>query len=108
MGVLLTDLKLQDGSTTGNGNAADMSGQSEYVTIYAFGTGTISSGSLIIEEAHASTYNGTWSQLSTVSCTAVSTAVQAIHLQGNFKFIRARISNNVSGGGNITVHLVAD
>ena len=108
MGMLLTSLTLQNGSTTGNGNVADMSGQSEYVTLYCAGTGTISSGTITIEEAHTSTYSGTWSQLATVASTNISTAVQAVHLTGNYLFIRARISNNVSGGGNVTVTLVAD
>ncbi len=71
------------------------------------GSGTISGGTLLIEEADYGDdeppYSGTWSQLVSVACSDVTGGAQkGVHLSlGAYGYLRARISSAVTGGGTI-------
>lgn len=71
------------------------------------GSGTISDGTVVIESAHAHDYGGTWNQLDEIDATTLTGGA----LYGNTfpmvpgGFCRARISDNITGGGSITVRL---
>ena len=71
------------------------------------GAGTISSGTVIIESAHASDYSGTWNELDSVDASTLSGGKlygnTFPHVPGGF--VRARVSVEIAGGGNITVRL---
>lgn len=71
------------------------------------GTGTINSGTVVIESAHAYDYSGTWKELDSIDASTLSGG----KLDGNTfpvvpgGFCRARVSVEIAGGGNITAYL---
>jgi hypothetical protein len=71
------------------------------------GTGTISSGTVVIESAHAYDYSGTWKELDSIDASTLTGGA----LDGNTfpvvpgGFVRARVSVQIQGGGNITAYL---
>jgi hypothetical protein len=109
MGVLLAKLLLQNAATTGNGNAANLMGMSKNITFFIEGSGTITGGTISLESARTKDYTGDWSVIQSVNATDVnSDAVKAVHVVGNFLAVRARISSDITGGGNVSVELVAE
>lgn len=99
---------LQDAQTTGNGTAVDVS-KAYAVTIYCEGTGTTSGGVITIEEARDTATAGTWSALTTINATQVTGGADiAVHLNGVYIAVRARISSTITGGGTITCELLAN
>ncbi len=96
---------LQSAATTGNGVAHDCGSDGAYIGFYIVPSGTISAGAVTYETAPTSTYAGTWAPLGT-AVTAVTDTVQFNTYVAPLLFVRARISTNVTGGGNLTVHIV--
>lgn len=102
-------------ATTGTGPAVFVGGYNN-LTVYITGTGTVSSGTLLIEEAYwdesqgyTAAYTGTWSQIKSLTGgTDFGTNAQTgYHLTTSaYSHVRARISSNIGGGGNITVWLI--
>lgn len=104
-------------STTGAGTPVDCS-QVRDITAWVIGSGTISTGTLIFEEAY---YNAgwesgnapsvstptVWSQLpnASIACTEVTTGAQKAYQlpPGKYAYVRPRLSAAVTGGGSITV-----
>lgn len=89
-------------------------------TVTVIGVGTISAGTLIIEEADydplgQAPYSGTWSQIDSIDCTAVSggkteSSHEPVSAPGAYVFsqVRGRFSVDISGaGGSVTVLLRA-
>lgn len=101
------------GVTSGMSQAINRLGQEE-VSLYVRGIGTISGGTLLIEEADygddEAPYSGTWSQLASIACSDVTGGAQkGVHLTlGAYGYLRARISSNVTGGGSIAVVMLSD
>ncbi len=101
-------MTLMNAVTTGTGGILLVAGDSERLTISVLGSGTISGGTLILEESY---YNpegpvsaGTWSQLVSVTASTLSGGVEQIyHFPASIWAVRARISSNITGGGTITV-----
>jgi hypothetical protein len=56
------------------------------------------------------TYIGTWSSISTTNASDVSAGkMKAVHLTvASYGHVRARISDAITGGGTITVRIVAN
>lgn len=80
------------------------------VTIAVQGNGTISAGTLVIEESYgqdsaAGEYAGTWSTLATIDLTTLTGGEQVVvHFAGSVWHLRARIGTAVSGaGGSVDV-----
>jgi hypothetical protein len=94
-------------ATTGTGNAADFAALARELTVFVQGNGTITGGTLVIEEARSPDYTGTWSQIGS-AVTPVSNSVQAIHITGCFLALRARVTSNILGGGSVTVEFVGN
>lgn len=93
--------------TTGTGLGVAVPNSSHYPRIHARGSGTISGGTVIIEEALDPDYTGTWSLLATLTAVSFTGgAEQVIHILGNIGAIRARISSDITGGGNMSVDLI--
>jgi hypothetical protein len=71
------------------------------------GAGTITNGTVIIESAHAADYSGTWNELDSIDASTLSGGKlygnTFPHVPGGF--VRARVSVQIDGGGNITVRL---
>ena len=103
--VLLTD------KTSGMSMPIDVSHYSN-VTIYLKGEGTISAGTLIVEEAdYVDAYAGSWSDITgdvPIDCTEVTGGAQKAYQVpiGAYGYLRARIGTTISGaGGSISVVL---
>jgi len=81
------------------------------LTFYFVGTGTISGGTVVIEEADWDVLNsgtmpgGAWGQVTTVPPAGFSAgATQAVHLQrGAYGAVRVNITSPLTGGGTVTV-----
>lgn len=67
------------------------------------GTGTISSGTVVLEEnGQDPNYAGTWSQITSISAsTLTGGASQVVHIEGSMVFVRWRISVAIGGGGSV-------
>lgn len=85
------------------------------ITLYLFGHGTTSSGSITFEEADKDPsktidgYDGTWAAVGTAVAASGVTGgkVLATHFAaGAYGLIRARIDTVIGGGGSISVVLV--
>lgn len=98
------------GVTAGTSQPVDMSLHG-LLSIYLTGTGTITGGTILIEEADyanpAVGYAGTWAQLGTVTATGLTAGAQLVtHLvDASYGFVRVRISAAITGGGSITAVL---
>lgn len=94
---------------TSNGNSATIETSNNNHVITVKGAGTITSGTISIEEADDENYTGTWSVVFTVTASDVTAgAAKAIHITGAFRALRARISVAIGGGGSISADLVSD
>jgi len=97
---LLTD------KTTGMSMPIDVSHYSN-ITIYLKGAGTISAGTLIVEEAdYVNNYTGTWSDITgpvPIDCTDVTAGQQKAYQVplGAYGFLRVRIGTAVAGAGGV-------
>ena len=101
------------GVTSGTSPAINRLG-SEAISLYVRGSGTITGGTLLIEEADYGddepVYSGTWSQVTSITCSDVTGGAQkGVHLSlGSYGYLRARISSAVTGGGTIAVVMLSD
>lgn len=96
-------------ATMGTGTAINAAGRQGLV-LYVRGTGTISTGVITVEEADfnpatESEYAGTWSSITTINANTTTGGAQtAYHFTGlAYRYVRARITTNLTGGGNVTV-----
>lgn len=95
--------------TTGTSEAIAIPITSKHLLISLSGTGTITAGTLLIEESNSFDLAGIWSQLYSATLTGVTAgATQILHFKGTFNFIRARFSANVTGGGNVSATVTSD
>lgn len=98
------------GVTTGQSNGIDRQADG-VLSFFVRGIGVIGGGTLIIEEAdwgdYERDYTGTWSQIQSVTLSALSGGgQQAVHIvDSSYGYVRVRISSPVTGGGSITVAL---
>lgn len=107
--MISDDKLLQSAQTTGNGSVYDLGARSLTITFYLTGNGTTSGGEITYETSDDPTYTGTWALLATaVNASDVSGNKKKITtVTGCFRIVRARISSNITGGGNIDVRVVA-
>ena len=81
------------------------------LSFYIRGIGTVSTGTLIIEEAdiapNEQDYTGTWSQIASITLSALTGgAQQAYHIvDSSYGYVRVRLSAAVTGGGSAYVVL---
>lgn len=82
------------------------------LSFFVIGAGTISGGTVLIEEASSPTYAGTWSQIATIDPTTVTGGAQTVYHtppDNSFSYVRARISSDITGsGGAVSVTLRAN
>lgn len=95
------------GVTSGQSVAFDAA-QAELLTIAVVGNGTISGGTVLIEEAMwletQMPYSGTWSTMYTVTASGLSGGAQQLfHFPPSaYARYRVRISSNITGGGGVS------
>lgn len=77
--------------------------ETELSTVYLYGAGTVSGGTVVVEEAHDETYAGTWSVIQSVTASTLNGAGLAIHIGGYVAALRVRVSSAITGGGSIGV-----
>lgn len=95
--------------TTGTGDPVTFPVNSSNIRVHSRGAGTVSGGTIVIEEANDPLFSGTWSTLQTITASALTGGIeQVLHIVGTLAAIRARISSNITGGGTVTVEVVAD
>jgi hypothetical protein len=101
------------GVTSGTGAPVLIQGNVSFLTIYVLGVGTISTGTLIIEEAlldptgqvATGGFGGTWSaigapvDLTLLTGGGANGLMGGIHITGTFSAIRTRIGTSVTGTG---------
>lgn len=97
--------KSLDAATTGTGTvkALNHCRQVEWRIDYS---GTVSGGTIVIEYAHSGDYAGTWSLLDTITAANLSAGTEGFGTYpGLCPFVRARVTSNITGGGNITARI---
>lgn len=92
--------------TTGTGIGVVLPITSSNPRVHMRSIGVITGGVVVLEEASAPDYTGTWSTLFTY--TPATNSEQVIHILGTIGALRARVSSNILGGGTITAELVSD
>lgn len=99
---------LQSAATTGNGLAVAIPANFQNHNVSVEGSGTITGGTISIEEADTPDYTGDWSVITTINGTDVtSDAIKVTHVAGLVRALRARISSDITGGGNVTVEVTS-
>ena len=81
--------------------------------VYVVGNGTISTGAVTIQEAwinphnEAAGYSGTPDDVGSAITAVTDSQVAATLTEGPYAYLRAKISTGVTGGGTVSVYLVA-
>lgn len=91
-------------ATTGTGKsfAANSCKQATWTTVC---DGTVSGGTILIEQASSTDYAGTWYLLDTITAANASSGTEGYGtFPGVVAFIRARISSDITGGGSVSVY----
>lgn len=69
-------------------------------------SGTVSAGTIVIEQASSRSYAGTWYLLDTIDAANAAAGTEGYGtFPGVVDFVRARITSNITGGGTVTVYL---
>lgn len=90
---------------TGNGQAIACAARVKNHTIFITGSGTISGGTVTIEEAADPTFAGGWQTVTTAinATNATAGAIIVTHFTQSSIALRARVSAAITGGGSIQV-----
>ena len=96
-------------ATTGSGTTIAIPSNMDNCQIEVLGAGTVSGGTLLLEEnANDPAYTGTWSTLATITAsTLTGGASQVFHILGTMRFFRGRVSASITGGGTVSVNVIA-
>lgn len=89
---------LQDAKTTGNGNVIVIPSSITKHRLTIKGSTGVSAGTIQPESANASDYSGTWSQIGGGPITVVDDTELEYNWEGNYSFIRSRISTDITDG----------
>lgn len=105
--MLHSSVLLQSAATTGNGNAVNLhiAGAGDHHTLYVNGAGTITAGKIQWETARSASESGAWAPLAAELVVAAGEQKQTF--TGPLYAVRARISEDVAGGGSVTVRMIS-
>lgn len=106
MGTRGDIVTILDAKTTGTSTVMTTDYKVPIQTIVLWWNGTCSGGTVSIEAAMASDTSDTWAVITTVS--AHSDIVDYVTVSVPTHSIRARVSSNVTGGGNVTIYYVGN
>ena len=106
---MINDQALLTAATTGS-NTYELGGTNRDLSVYIAATGTVSAGKLQMETAHDPSYTGTWAPLGAeVALTTLTGSLSSIsHYSGPHRVIRARMTQDITGGGSVSVYIVAN
>lgn len=101
-------------STTGTGLACAVPESHSRFVFEVIGVGTVSGGTILIEEAHDAEYTGTWDTLLSITAADISGGEVGMYRVDPavvppeliIRALRARISSDITGGGSVTVRIV--
>lgn len=95
--------------TTGTGESAGIPTPNRNVRVVATGEGIISGGTILIELSDDPAFSGIWELLETITATDLTAGAKHISFTTDkLGAIRARVSANITGGGNATVEFTCD
>jgi len=95
-------VNLQTAATTGNGTVLAIPSSFRYHDFMITGAGVVSAGAVTLETSNDPADAGTWAALA--SAVTVQSGVDLLtQVVGLLNFVRARVSTNITGGGNVTV-----
>jgi|SRR5690606_22894568 len=97
---------LSGASALNTAGAVALNGTTRHHVLYIEGSAGVSAGAVAIEEASGEDYGGTWGQV-TAPVAVVAGAVVAVHVQGCYGALRARVSTAVVDG-TVSVRLIAN
>lgn len=92
-------VKLQDAATTGTGNTWNFRGLGGLYEFTVEPSGTISGGEVTFQAALST--SGPWATIAAAVTPATGT-LSSVQVQGNYHVVRANITSNITGGGNVT------
>jgi hypothetical protein len=95
--------KLQDATTTGNGNILAIPPSFRNHTIIITAAAGVNAGAIQIETSNDPADAGTWAPIGGGPIPVVAATDVLSQFAGIFNFIRARISTTISGGGSPSV-----
>ncbi len=100
--------KLQDATTTGNGNVLAIPPSFRNHTFNIKGAAGVTSGAVQIEGSNDPNDANTWGLIVAAPITVVASTDLMVNTTGIYNFIRARISTTISGGTtpSVTVEYV--
>lgn len=98
--------KLQDATTTGNGNVLAIPPSFRNHNFMIKAAAGVSSGAVQIETSNDSDDAGTWAPLTASPTTVVAGVDVLVAYTSLLNFVRARISTTVAGGGAPSVTVV--
>ena len=96
---------LQNVATTGDGTVIGIQPSIRNHVLYIRGNGAVGAGAIQLETASDPDYTGTWAALAGCPITVVATSELIVNLSGIFRFLRARISTDITVG-TVTVSYV--
>lgn len=93
-------------ATTGTGSVKAFN-DCRQITWMVTGNGTISGGTIKIESSNDQAYAGTWNELDSITASTLTGGAKYINTfpTGGGDFVRARISSDITGGGDVDVEL---
>tara|TARA_Y100000310_G_scaffold296953_1_gene329613 strand:+ start:1165 stop:1503 length:339 start_codon:yes stop_codon:yes gene_type:complete len=94
--LTVDEVVLDAQSTDETAGAVGVSGLRHMTVLIEWSAG-VSAGVVEVEEASTTTYAGTWSNITTVT-TGAASSTDAVHIEGSYKALRARISTAITGG----------
>lgn len=92
-------VNLQDTATTGNGTVVACPLSFIHHNFIIKGASGVTAGAVQLETSNQDDYSGTWAPLTASPTTVVGGAEVLVEYEGRLRFVRARISTTISGGG---------
>lgn len=86
--------------------ALDLSKGVQKSVCYVFGAGTVSGGTILVEEAPTPDYAGTWGIISTIVASTLNGACQPVHIDAAVIGFRVRVSSAITGGGSVSTRFL--
>lgn len=80
----------------------EFSGELQDLTILVVSAADVTGGVVTVSEAHDKDFDGTWSDIDTVT-TAAGNRCYALHLQGKFKALKVAVTTEITGGADPSV-----
>lgn len=89
------------GLTTGSGVFAIPPGFRQHTITLKTSNGTVSAGAVQVEASDDSDFAGTWAPVGGGPITPIQNSEQQVQFEGTYRFVRVRISTNLTGGATL-------